>query len=113
MERADEKKAEGFEPGDCRRFTRLDAVSDLLDDFAVGWLLGSLPRMDEQSYRRLTSIDGLPPTLLEKPTYCPFEPRCTHAIERCRRENPTLVKRADDDHFVACWLDPTTWKEYE
>ncbi len=80
--------------------------------YTIG-LLGSLPRMDEQSYRRLTSIDGLPPTLLEKPTYCPFEPRCTHAIERCRRENPTLVKRADDDHFVACWLDPTTWKEYE
>ncbi len=80
--------------------------------YTIG-LLGSLPRMDELSYRRLTSIDGLPPTLLEKPTYCPFEPRCPHAVARCRSENPTLVNREGDEHHVACWVDPKTGKEYK
>ncbi len=79
--------------------------------YTIG-LLNSLPRMDDRADRRLTSIDGLPPTLLEKPTYCPFEPRCPYAIERCRRENPALVNREGDEHFVACWLNPKTGKEY-
>src|SRR5512137_1231269 len=46
-------------------------------------LLGSLPRLDIRERHRLTSIEGLPPTLMEKPTFCPFAPRCTYKIERC------------------------------
>ena len=75
-------------------------------------LLGSLPRMDEMSYRRLVSIDGLPPTLLEKPTYCPFEPRCKYAVEKCRYSNPQLSQVEGEDHYVACWVNPKTGKEY-
>ncbi|HOG61530.1 MAG TPA: ABC transporter ATP-binding protein [Flexilinea sp.] len=75
-------------------------------------LLGSLPRMDEMSYRRLVSIDGLPPTLLEKPTYCPFEPRCKYAVEKCRHSNPQLSQVEGEDHYAACWVNPKTGKEY-
>jgi oligopeptide transport system ATP-binding protein len=73
-------------------------------------LLASLPRLDELEHRRLASIDGLPPVLLEKPASCPFAPRCTFAQEHCWRENPPL-KPVSSDHFVACWVNTDTGKE--
>lgn len=73
-------------------------------------LLNSLPRMDSDMYRRLESIDGLPPILMEKPTTCPFAPRCTFVKERCFQENPPLMETAPD-HFTACWVDPSTGRE--
>ncbi len=79
--------------------------------YTIG-LLGSLPRMDDHDDRRLTAIDGLPPTLLEKPTYCPFEPRCPFAVEKCRHSNPMLEQKEGEDHLVACWVNPKTGKEY-
>jgi len=73
-------------------------------------LLGSLPRMDELGHRRLTSIDGLPPVLMEKPHYCPFAPRCRFALEHCWNENPSLSTMGIE-HNVACWVDPQTGRE--
>jgi oligopeptide transport system ATP-binding protein len=70
-------------------------------------LLGSLPRLDLDQKKRFVSIDGLPPTLMEKPQYCPFAPRCKFAIERCWNENPVLETLAPD-HRVACWVDIKT-----
>ncbi len=70
-------------------------------------LLGSLPRLDLDQKKRLVSIDGLPPTLMEKPQYCPFAPRCKFAIERCWNENPVL-ETLTPDHRVACWVDIKT-----
>jgi oligopeptide transport system ATP-binding protein len=77
--------------------------------YTIG-LLASLPRMDETGYRRLASIDGLPPVLLEKPHYCPFAPRCPYAIEKCWNENPPLLP-VGPDHNAACWVDPETGSE--
>ncbi|WP_322805496.1 ABC transporter ATP-binding protein, partial [Thermanaerothrix sp.] len=77
--------------------------------YTIG-LLGSLPRMDETGHRRLVSIDGLPPVLLEKPNYCPFAPRCKYAVERCWHENPPLMTVASE-HQVACWVDTQTGRE--
>ncbi|MEN4042545.1 MAG: ABC transporter ATP-binding protein [Anaerolineaceae bacterium] len=77
--------------------------------YTIG-LLHSLPRMDESGHRRLASIEGLPPVLLEKPNYCPFAPRCAYAIDRCWKENPPLAP-VGPDHFTACWVDTKTGKE--
>ncbi len=74
--------------------------------YTIG-LLGSLPRLDETGSRRLASIDGLPPVLMAKPTYCPFAPRCRYAYERCWKENPALVT-IDTNHRSACWIDTKT-----
>jgi oligopeptide transport system ATP-binding protein len=74
--------------------------------YTIG-LLNSLPRMDETGYRRLTSIDGLPPVLYEKPNYCPFAPRCRFVRERCWQENPPLLETSPD-HYAACWVNPRT-----
>lgn len=73
-------------------------------------LLSSLPRLDEEGHRRLQSIDGMPPVLLEFPAYCPFVDRCRFAVERCRRENPPL-KPVEANHSAACWIDPYSGKE--
>ena len=51
-------------------------------------LLGSLPRLDETRAHRLTSIEGLPPDLIDLPQGCPFMPRCAYRIEQCMTENP-------------------------
>ena len=77
--------------------------------YTVG-LLGSLPRVDETERQRLFSIDGLPPTLYEKPKYCPFAPRCKWAIERCWNENPPFEEIAPG-HRLACWVDVKSGRE--
>jgi len=66
-------------------------------------LLGSLPRVDEESADKdLANIVGMPPDLLTKPKGCPFAPRCPHAFQRCVDENP-LLQTVYEGHELACW----------
>ncbi|HEY62735.1 MAG TPA: ABC transporter ATP-binding protein [Anaerolineae bacterium] len=69
--------------------------------YTVG-LLGSLPRPDTTRKDKLYSIKGEPPDLLEIPPGCPFYPRCTYAVERCKYEKP-ILESIGDGHLVACW----------
>ena len=89
------------------------AVDELYENpqhpYTMG-LLGSLPRLDIEQHQKLASIEGLPPVLYEKPTCCPFAPRCAYRIDRCMQENPSL-QFIGLDHYAACWVDPTTGKE--
>jgi oligopeptide transport system ATP-binding protein len=78
--------------------------------YTIG-LLESLPRMDEIRNRRLESIDGIPPVLMENPTFCPFAPRCKFVLDHCRQEQPPLAPIDDEGHNVACWVDPKTGRE--
>jgi oligopeptide transport system ATP-binding protein len=70
-------------------------------------LIGSLPRLDTGSRERLVSIEGRPPVLMGEPKGCPFAPRCKFKIERCRKENPTLIP-VEVNHWSACWVDVKT-----
>ncbi|UCF95955.1 MAG: ABC transporter ATP-binding protein [Spirochaetaceae bacterium] len=78
--------------------------------YTIG-LMESLPRTDKTRARRLTSIEGIPPVLMENPNYCPFAPRCKFVISRCRHERPQLSPIGEDGHQVACWVDPETGRE--
>ena len=69
--------------------------------YTVG-LLGSLPHPDEPPGAMLYSIPGEPPNLVGLPAGCPFAPRCTYVVERCRHENPPLDP-IETGHLVACW----------
>ncbi|MBM7771343.1 peptide/nickel transport system ATP-binding protein [Actinokineospora baliensis] len=42
-------------------------------------LLGSMPRLDRERTERLQPIKGTPPSLINVPEGCPFNPRCAHA----------------------------------
>jgi oligopeptide transport system ATP-binding protein len=77
--------------------------------YTIG-LLNSLPRVDDTEDRRLESIDGLPPIMYEKPTSCPFAPRCAYAVERCMNENPMLME-VGPEHRAACWFDVKSGSE--
>jgi oligopeptide transport system ATP-binding protein len=72
-------------------------------------LLGSLPRLDAERGRRLTSIEGLPPDLIALPQGCPFYERCNYRIDKCKTENP-LLEFVAPHHKMACWVDVTTAK---
>lgn len=77
--------------------------------YTIG-LMGSLPKLTAKKKERLTSIDGLPPVLLEKPNNCPFAPRCKFVLDHCWVENPTL-KTVEKKHKVACWVDVSSGRE--
>jgi len=49
------------------------------------------------------SIPGSPPSLRHPPPGCRFHPRCPHATERCRAEEPRLVQLAAGQ-AAACHL---------
>jgi oligopeptide/dipeptide ABC transporter ATP-binding protein len=68
-------------------------------------LLGSLPHPDAV-VDRLTQIQGQPPSLLNPPKGCRFNPRCSYTFDRCREEEPPLIGGvADAGHLDACFLD--------
>src|SRR5262249_8094910 len=48
-------------------------------------------------------IPGLPPSLLNPPPGCPFNPRCPAAMDRCRVERPVL-QQVQTGRWVACHL---------
>ncbi|WP_230208303.1 ABC transporter ATP-binding protein [Microlunatus sp. Gsoil 973] len=69
-------------------------------------LLGSLPRLDESSHHRLTPILGTPPSLVNLPSGCPFEPRCPIGQDVCREVEPALERldptSGPNGHSAAC-----------
>jgi peptide/nickel transport system ATP-binding protein len=58
-------------------------------------LLASMPRMDKVRRDRLDPIPGNPPSLINLPPGCAFNPRCAYLSEvehdRCRKEVPLLL----------------------
>jgi len=80
-----------------------DVYADPRHPYTIG-LLGSLPRLDEIRKRRLFSMRGLPPDLIDLKPGCPFAPRCDYVIDRCWEETPPLEPVAIG-HEIACWVD--------
>jgi peptide/nickel transport system ATP-binding protein len=86
-------------------------VSDLFSrpEMPYTWgLLGSLPRLNAQG-GRLEQIPGQPPSLLNPPPGCPFNPRCEYVMDICRRELPELLPSANGEgHLFRCHLEGDT-----
>jgi oligopeptide/dipeptide ABC transporter ATP-binding protein len=61
-------------------------------------LLNSLPSV---GLDRLQPIPGSPPNMMDPPSGCAFRVRCSHAIEKCALEMPTLRQLGDIE--AACW----------
>jgi peptide/nickel transport system ATP-binding protein len=68
-------------------------------------LLGSLPRLNAQG-GRLEQIPGQPPSLLNPPRGCPFNPRCEYVMNECRTTLPELRPSVQGEgHLFRCHLD--------
>ena len=64
-------------------------------------LLETIPDL-ESPKRDRSPMAGEVPSPIDPPTGCAFHPRCPLATERCRRERPEAVPRADGGQ-VACF----------
>jgi peptide/nickel transport system ATP-binding protein/oligopeptide transport system ATP-binding protein len=84
--------------------TKQDVFYDPQMPYTWG-LLGSIPRLDRPRVKRLHTIEGAPPSLINLPAGCKFRPRCPHAFEKCSEE-PQLEQRVEAaGHLDRCWLD--------
>jgi peptide/nickel transport system ATP-binding protein len=82
-------------------------------------LLASIPHPTPGVETRLPTIDGVAPSLAERPHGCVFAPRCPVALEKCHTEKP-LLEEMSPGRLVKChrWreivedgLVPTPTKE--
>ncbi|MGD0176044.1 MAG: ABC transporter ATP-binding protein [Candidatus Bathyarchaeia archaeon] len=64
-------------------------------------LLNSVPNVRKKG-QILSSIPGAPPDLAEPFPGCPFHPRCPFAFDRCKTEEPMLMKHNSSE--AACHL---------
>jgi oligopeptide/dipeptide ABC transporter ATP-binding protein len=65
-------------------------------------LIQSVPVLGRRS-QRLLSIEGMPPSLLNPPPGCRFEPRCSRAMDICAEKYPP-ESRLGEGRLVSCWL---------
>ncbi|MCL1796577.1 MAG: ABC transporter ATP-binding protein [Clostridia bacterium] len=72
-----------------------------LHPYTVG-LINSKPDMAIES-DRLTVIPGNVPDLNNRPSGCPFHPRCDKAMPVCQTEHPE-TSAVEPGHQIACWL---------
>ncbi|AIM17423.1 MULTISPECIES: ABC transporter ATP-binding protein [Neobacillus] len=64
-------------------------------------LLGAIPKMDQEE-ERLSSIQGMVPSLINMPTSgCRFANRCPMAMPECSTTTPLLAEN-EEGHEVAC-----------
>jgi len=64
-------------------------------------LLNSVPNITKKG-QVLSWIPGAPPDLAQPPHGCLYHPRCPHAFDRCRKDEPHLL--GHDSSEVACHL---------
>jgi len=70
-------------------------------------LLGSMPRLDREQQERLIPVKGSPPSLINIPSGCAFNPRCPYAD--LPKDNVTRTVRPElaevgSRHWAACHM---------
>ena len=66
-------------------------------------LLASLPTVDGERQRRLQTIPGNVPSILDLPAGCKFVTRCRERLETCTHIEPELIQTSPG-HWVRCHL---------
>jgi oligopeptide/dipeptide ABC transporter ATP-binding protein len=77
-----------------------DIFKEMKHPYTQG-LLAAIPRPGSHG-QPLQAISGSVPSGLVVFPGCPFEPRCSFAMEVCRQGPPPLV-RVGEEHYVACY----------
>ncbi len=81
--------------------TTLEIFRHPLHPYSIG-LIGAFPKLTGER-KRLESIKGNPPNLLNPPPGCRFHPRCPYAKGVCKATPPPLIE-AHAGHRVACHM---------
>ena len=70
-------------------------------------LIASIPKLGTKKKpgARLEEISGNVPSLDQRPSGCPFHPRCSWAMEICKTQNPQL-RKIEVQRQVSCHLEP-------
>ncbi|MFC6887000.1 MULTISPECIES: ABC transporter ATP-binding protein [Actinomadura] len=92
--------------GRCAEYASVDdAFHRPLHPYTWG-LLGSMPRLDRERTERLLPIKGTPPSLINVPDGCAFNPRCAYRDlndGKSTTERPEL-RELEPGHKAACHL---------
>ncbi len=95
--------------GQCVEKGPIDELFDVPEMPYTWGLLTSMPRMDRVRQTRLTPIPGSPPSLIQVPKGCVFNPRCRFSDrvegDRCFTVHPDLLPTTPG-HEVRCHIDP-------
>ena len=83
-----------------------ELFNEQLHPYTMG-LLASLPGAAKGDHSRLTTIEGVAPSLAERSGACVFANRCPIAIDQCHSEKPPL--ELTRDKYIRCWR----WQEIE
>ena len=65
-------------------------------------LMVSIPRLDTPANVRLEAIPGAVPHPLDLPKGCKFAPRCKYATDKCREEEPPMLKISEEQE-IRCY----------
>ena len=95
--------------GQCVEKGPVDQLFDQPEMPYTWGLLGSMPRMDRVRATRLLPIAGSPPSLINVPKGCVFNPRCRYSdrVEgrKCFTVHPAL-EPSTPEHEVRCHIPP-------
>ncbi len=80
-----------------------DIFREPLHPYTQG-LVGAFPSIHGER-KKLVSIPGQPPDLLDPPPACRFHPRCPFVMDVCKRVEPPMLQ-SKSGHYVACHLYP-------
>ena len=69
--------------------------------YTIG-LLGAIPRLDATKKEALATLEGNPPSVVNLPPGCPFEPRCPMSTPACLTDEPPLTPTDHPNHYAAC-----------
>ncbi|PMQ02235.1 MAG: dipeptide/oligopeptide/nickel ABC transporter ATP-binding protein [Dictyoglomus sp. NZ13-RE01] len=64
-------------------------------------LLNSVPTL--RTDKKLRSIPGSPPSLINPPQGCRFHPRCQYVMDICRVKEPPMFKKGEE-HYAKCYI---------
>ncbi|MCJ7423333.1 ABC transporter ATP-binding protein [Candidatus Bathyarchaeota archaeon] len=81
---------------------------DPLHPYTQG-LMSAFPSINAKERMRMVSIPGAPPDLLDPPNACRFNPRCRHAKDICRSQDPPYTE-LEKGHFVSCHMAVATYE---
>ncbi|SEO87763.1 ABC transporter ATP-binding protein [Paenibacillus sp. OV219] len=76
--------------------------------YTIG-LLKSIPGLEGERGGELYTIKGVIPPISQLPSGCRFHPRCPHAMDVCKEQEPALLA-SPSGHKAACWLDESELK---